>query len=277
MTRIKNEIRDEQSSNSPPSSPPRRSPPRGWRCALPVAGPAGPPIIAVGISLATEAPAYASGNCANDYTIGAFEANFEAMAAAVDRARAAQVDLVVFTELATVGYPPGDLLDRREFVDRNIDQLERVARLSDEVPASWSVLSTATSRGPASRSTMRSHCATAARWWRAATSACSRATTCLTRPVTSNRAHLFERSTSAGSRSGSSVCEDVWADPDLDGLRASTSSDPVLELIHRGAQILINLSASPFELGKAAERRELIPQLCRGLGPLLRLRQPGGR
>jgi predicted amidohydrolase len=49
----------------------------------------------------------------------------------------------------------------------------------------------------------------------------------------------------------------VWADPDLDGL-SLYSSDPVLELIHRGAQILINLSASPFELGKAAERRELI-------------------
>ncbi len=67
-----------------------------------------------------------------DYTIGAFEANFEAMAAAVARARAAQVDLVVFTELATVGYPPGDLLERRDFVDRNLQQLERVARLSDE-------------------------------------------------------------------------------------------------------------------------------------------------
>ncbi len=53
------------------------------------------------------------------------------------------------------------------------------------------------------------------------------------------------------------MCEDVWADPDLDGL-SLYSRDPVLELIHRGAQILVNLSASPFELGKAAERRELV-------------------
>jgi NAD+ synthase (glutamine-hydrolysing) len=60
-----------------------------------------------------------------------------------------------------------------------------------------------------------------------------------------------------GVKIGVSVCEDVWADPDLDG-RSLYTRDPVLELIHRGSQILINLSASPFELGKAAERRELI-------------------
>jgi NAD+ synthetase len=40
----------------------------------------------------------------------------------------------------------------------------------------------------------------------------------------------------------------------------------VLELIHRGAQLLINLSASPFELGKAGERRELVRRYAEDSG-----------
>jgi NAD+ synthetase len=61
------------------------------------------------------------------------------------------------------------------------------------------------------------------------------------------------------------VCEDVWADPDLDGF-SLYHRDPVLELIHRGAQLLVNLSASPFELGKAGERRELVRRYARDSG-----------
>jgi len=67
-----------------------------------------------------------------DYTIGAFDANLEAMTAAVAQARQGDVDLVIFTELATTGYPPGDLLERPDFVDRNLEQLEKIARLSDD-------------------------------------------------------------------------------------------------------------------------------------------------
>ena len=68
-----------------------------------------------------------------------------------------------------------------------------------------------------------------------------------------------------GVKLGVSICEDVWADPDLDG-RSLYSRDPVLELIHRGAQILVNLSASPFELGKAEERRELVRRYAADAG-----------
>ena len=55
-----------------------------------------------------------------DYTVGAFDANLELMRDAVAEARDLGSDLVVFSELATVGYPPGDLLERRDFVDRNL-------------------------------------------------------------------------------------------------------------------------------------------------------------
>ena len=67
-----------------------------------------------------------------NYKIGAFRSNLERMERAVASAREERADLVVFTELATIGYPPRDLLDRPDFVRRNLEQLERVAALSDE-------------------------------------------------------------------------------------------------------------------------------------------------
>ncbi len=192
-----------------------------------------------------------------DYTIGAFEANFEKMAAAVARARASRVDLVVFTELATVGYPPGDLLERHEFVEANLEQLQRVARLSDDT---LGILVgfvdrnvSGTGKGLYNAVALCDGGEVVARCYK-----------CLLPTYdVFDEARYFQPGTDVrpldfrGVKIGVSVCEDVWADPDLDG-QSLYSRDPVLELIHRGAQILVNLSASPFELGKAAERRELV-------------------
>ncbi|MDX2436374.1 MAG: NAD+ synthase [Acidobacteriota bacterium] len=192
-----------------------------------------------------------------DYTIGAFEANFEKMAAAVATARSSQVDLVVFTELATVGYPPGDLLERHEFVEANLEQLQRVARLSDDT---LGILVgfvdrnvSGTGKGLYNAVALCDGGEVVARCYK-----------CLLPTYdVFDEARYFQPGTDVrpldfrGVKIGVSVCEDVWADPDLDG-QSLYSRDPVLELIHRGAQILVNLSASPFELGKAAERRELV-------------------
>ena len=59
-----------------------------------------------------------------NFTVGAFDANFERMRAAIERARAAGADLVVFSELAATGYPPHDLLTHESFVDRNLEVVE---------------------------------------------------------------------------------------------------------------------------------------------------------
>jgi len=192
-----------------------------------------------------------------DYTIGAFEANLEAMTIAVERARRAAADLVVFTELATTGYPPGDLLERRDFVDHNLTQLERIAHLSDD---GLGILvgfvdrnETGTGKGLHNAVALCHRGTVAGRYFK-----------CLLPTYdVFDEARYFESGADArplnfkGVRIGVSVCEDVWADPDLDG-HSLYHRDPVLELIHRGSQILINLSASPFELGKANERRDLV-------------------
>jgi len=68
-----------------------------------------------------------------------------------------------------------------------------------------------------------------------------------------------------GVRMGVSVCEDVWADPDRDGF-SLYHRDPVAEMVDRGAQLLVNISASPFELGKAELRRDLVRRYATSSG-----------
>jgi len=200
-----------------------------------------------------------------DYTIGAFEANLEAMTIAVEKARREAADLVIFTELATIGYPPGDLLERRDFVDRNLAQLDLIAHLSDD---HLGILVGFVDRNESGTG----------KGLHNAVALCHRGKVvdryrkCLLPTYdVFDEARYFESGADArplrfkGVRIGVSVCEDVWADPDLDG-HSLYHRDPVLELIHRGSQILINLSASPFELGKAGERRELVQRYAENSG-----------
>jgi len=192
-----------------------------------------------------------------DYTVGAFDANLVLMQKAVDEARDRGSDLVVFTELATVGYPPGDLLERRDFVDRNLRQLDRVAALSDD---SLGIVVGFVDRNPAGQGKGLFNSAALCVGGRAV----ARYHKCLLPSYdVFDEARHFEPGGPAkpllfkGIRLGISVCEDVWSDPDLDG-RSIYHRDPVLEQVEAGAQLLINISASPFELGKAAQRRDLV-------------------
>jgi NAD+ synthase (glutamine-hydrolysing) len=200
-----------------------------------------------------------------NYTIGAFDANLEAMTAAVAQARQRDVNLVIFTELATTGYPPGDLLERPDFIDRNLEQLEKIARLSDD------------HLGILVGFVDRNDSGTGKGLYNAVAlcdggEVVDRYRKCLLPTYdVFDEARYFEAGVDVrpmdfrGLKLGVSVCEDVWADPDLDG-RSLYHRDPVLELIHRGARLLVNLSASPFVLGKAGERRELVRRYAEDSG-----------
>src|SRR6266566_7680414 len=61
-------------------------------------------------------------------TVGDFAANDAKILAAYQRASEAQVDLVIFPELATCGYPPRDLLLKKQFIAENLELLERLAK-----------------------------------------------------------------------------------------------------------------------------------------------------
>ncbi len=65
-----------------------------------------------------------------------------------------------------------------------------------------------------------------------------------------------------GEKLGISICEDIWNDEDY-WYRRRYSIDPIEVLIKKGATILINISASPYSYGKREQRREMLSLLCK--------------
>jgi len=62
-----------------------------------------------------------------NYHIGNFEANSDKIIEAIRKAKSKQADLIVFSELAICGYPPKDLLERKDFIEKTLNAIDLVA------------------------------------------------------------------------------------------------------------------------------------------------------
>ncbi|MGQ9642817.1 MAG: NAD+ synthase [Ignavibacterium sp.] len=65
-----------------------------------------------------------------------------------------------------------------------------------------------------------------------------------------------------GERLGISICEDIWNDADY-WYRRRYTRDPIQELIQQRTTLLINISASPYSYGKRRARKDMLSTLCR--------------
>ncbi len=65
--------------------------------------------------------------------VGNFEANLEKMLAYTARAKEQHADIVVFPELATVGYPPRDFLEFEDFIEKSDEVIQRLAKAADGI------------------------------------------------------------------------------------------------------------------------------------------------
>lgn len=70
-----------------------------------------------------------------NYHIGNFESNTEKIISAIEKSRKENVDLVVFSELAICGYPPKDLLERKDFIEKTNAALQKVAEACTDIAA----------------------------------------------------------------------------------------------------------------------------------------------
>jgi NAD+ synthase (glutamine-hydrolysing) len=192
-------------------------------------------------------------------TVGDFDGNFRKMGDAVARAGAAGANLVVFSELATTGYPPRDLLNHPRFVDLSLDLLERLAALST---GSLAILVGCVERNPSSAGKGLYNAAALCRSGRVVA---TRHKSLLPTYDVFDEDRYFEPAASVEPVDfddlslGITICEDVWNDRDL-WPRRLYHRDPVEELAAAGAELFINISASPFTLDKADLRRRLIRQ-----------------
>jgi NAD+ synthase (glutamine-hydrolysing) len=200
-----------------------------------------------------------------DTTVGAFADNAAAIVRQAREAADAGAQLVLFPELTLCGYPPKDLLVLREFVQRQLATLDQLAAdpVFGRVPALIGFAEPHRGEGAG----LFNACALL-RDGRIA--ALARKSLLPTYDVF-DEARYFDPSPEvtvvevAGVRVGLSICEDLWNDK-LFWEKPRYTRDPVEELARQGAQVLVNLSASPYALGKTQVRRDMVAAAARRHG-----------
>ncbi|MGI8430819.1 MAG: NAD+ synthase [Chthoniobacterales bacterium] len=192
-------------------------------------------------------------------TVGDLRGNFEKILAAYRRLAAAGAELVLAPELALPGYPPQDLVFKSRFVPQNLEALARLHDCIGDVPLLVSYIERNEGRG-------KPFFNAAALLERGQPIRKSVKTLLPTYDVF-DEDRYFEQGTGgevftiAGRRVGVTICEDIWTENYLP--RQLYEVEPVRGLVERGAEIVVNLSASPFSLGKAARRGEMVGALAR--------------
>ena len=209
-------------------------------------------------------------------TVGDIAANARLIAAAADSAREAGADLAVTPELALVGYLPRDLLLSANFVAQSWVYLEELARELSDGPPTLVGLPEA---NPSDEGRPLFNSAALLRAGRVEQR--FRKALLPTYDVFDEDRyfepfHGAQVLDLAGTRIGISICEDIWNDRDF-WKRRRYHHDPVEELVRAGATAIVNLSASPFTVGKHHRREEMLSSMARKYRvPLVYVNQFGG-
>ncbi len=211
-------------------------------------------------------------------TIGDLGANVDRLLAAVAAGRDQRADLVIAPELAVTGYPPRDLLDHPGFVR---DAVAAVARLTGEVrgPALLCGAVVGAGKDPLVVESRISNGAVLIDGGKVV--ACHKKVLLPTYDVFDEARYFTPGTTGtlatvAGTRLGITVCEDIWNDKQY-WQRPRYDHDPLLEEISAGAELLVNISASPYDRRKPAERLAMLQARVRRHGtPLVYVNQVGG-
>ena len=206
--------------------------------------------------------------------VGDIRRNTRAILNALRAAAQAGAELAVFPEQALIGYPAKDLLLRKEVIAANTDALHEIAAACQDIAAIVGYAE------PNTAAVGRPIYNTAALLHQGAVVQQVRKRLLPTYDVF-DEARYFETDARqpvvefGGLRLGVSICEDLLAER-ING-KHLYAGDPVAELVADGADVLINISASPFVLGKHRWRVELMQRRARELQrPILYCNQVGG-
>lgn len=200
--------------------------------------------------------------CQMNTTVGDFEGNKEKILHGMQQARKAGAQMAVFPELAVFGYPPRDLLDRPYLITACQKATQEIAAATDENFAA--VFGTVSKNGaPYGRGLFNTAVFAAA-----GRVLFEQHKTLLPQYDVFDEARHFDtatvyHATSFGEkRIGVSLCEDIWSSFDFNG-RKLYADDPIEKLKEKGIDLLINISASPFSIGKGKIRRQLLDTTAR--------------
>ena len=194
-------------------------------------------------------------------TIGDFSGNSKKIIDTARQARARGAEIVLFPELAVCGYPPRDLLEKPAFVARSRQVVDEIARAVPEITVITGFVSAA--KVETGKSVMNSAAVLREGQVQFVQSKMLLPTYDVFdelryfAPATSQRVLPF-----GGRQLAVTICEDAWNDKHF-WHRRLYSVDPIDELLHSGADLVLNLSASPFHLKKRELRREMLETIAR--------------
>lgn len=217
-------------------------------------------------------------------TVGDIAGNLASMKELAMRAHQGGCRLVIFPELSIVGYPPRDLVLKPRFIDDQLRAIEELAEVTDDDLTIFAGFVERHKDGPG----RALHNAVAV--LNDGEIVATHQKSLLPTYDVFDEHRYFEPGRRHAVTAvdditfGITICEDLWNDKDFvpsqwQGQIPSElyHDDPFRRLIEAGADVFVNVSASPFVVGKHAMRRELISRQARRFErPIIYANQVGG-
>lgn len=207
-------------------------------------------------------------------TVGDIAGNVDKILTSIGRAKELGAQLVVFPELSLTGYPPRDLLERASFVEANINALgELAAKVRDIAALVGFVEKNLSAEGKPLYN--------AAALLDQGEIAYVTFKSLLPTYDVFDETRYFEPAAGAtplkigGQKIALTLCEDIWNE-ELAGPRRY-ARDPLAEMAKKKFQLILNMSASPWSLGKERVRLELLKSHAKTYNvPVICVNQVGG-
>jgi len=208
-------------------------------------------------------------------TVGDFSRNAAKIIQFARQARSAGAGLILFPELAVSGYPPHDLVERPSFVTRNRETVERIAAETQGIAVICGMVTPA--EADSGKKVMNS-----AALLREGRIEFIQSKMLLPTYDVFDELRNFAPAKSqqlfsfCGNQMALTICEDAWNDKRFWNKRLYRI-DPVEELVRAGGTFVLNISASPFWLGKRELRRDMLAAIAQNQKvPVAMVNQVGG-
>jgi NAD+ synthetase len=199
--------------------------------------------------------------CQINTVIGDLENNKKKIIDWYKKAQAENADLVIFPELCLVGYPPLDLVEKKEFREAALSAAKEVASVTGSAGLIFGSICEGDNL--------------------AGTDIHNSAFLCYDGKIqfiqhkslipnydVFDEMRYFDPSREIlvhefkGEKLGISICEDIWNDEDY-WYKRRYINDPIQDLLKKGATLLVNISASPYAFGKREDRKKMLSVLTR--------------
>jgi NAD+ synthase (glutamine-hydrolysing) len=192
-------------------------------------------------------------------TVGDIRANRRRIFSAYEQAVSSGADIVLTPELALTGYPPQDLIFKSGFVPETLESLNELQGTVGTVPLLVGYVDLNPSK---TGKPFVNACAVLVK----GEPLRKVFKTLLPTYDVFDEARYFDPAPDQepiellGAKIGITICEDIWTDKYLK--RDLYRQDPVSTLAAKGAQVIVNLSSSPYYVGKPALRRRMVSELA---------------